>query len=499
MAMLALATLLAVAVGLAIVIPREEPAPPPQAPFALVNVGVVDVSNGTVIPGQTVVVRGGKIASVQPASAARLAAGVRIVDASGKFVLPALWDMHAHVYAISPLLDLPLYIAYGVTNVRDMMGCPAAGDPFIACHADKQRWTAQALGGERVAPRIVESSSFMANGPGMAARLGNVPAYFDVATPAQARQFVRHFVGSADTIKVYDNIPAEAYLALVDEARRLGLPVVGHKPRAVSALQAARHQKSLDHARFLLHEAFDGAGALRAAAGTPAWVENRRAMVDRHDPQLAAQILEAMRVHGTYYVPTHLTRWADAYADAPVVREDPALAYLHPLMKLQWAEDLDATVANDPAPEARAAYVDFYEKGLALTRQAQEAGVRILVGTDYVVPGLDVHRELEQLTRAGLTPQQALLAATVTPAEYAGQSHLFGEVSAGRVADLLLLDANPLQDVRNTRRISAVVFDGRLYDKPALQAIDQHVRENARSWSAGFKILWRFARNPANY
>ena len=139
MAMLALATLLAVAVALAIVIPREEPAPPPQAPFALVNVGVVDVSNGTVIPGQTVVVRGGKIASVQPASAARLAAGVRIVDASGKFVMPALWDMHAHVYAISPLLDLPLYIAYGVTNVRDMMGCPAAGDPFIACHADKQR------------------------------------------------------------------------------------------------------------------------------------------------------------------------------------------------------------------------------------------------------------------------------------------------------------------------------------------------------------------------
>lgn len=97
--------------------------------------------------------------------------------------MPALWNMHTHIYAFAPLLDLPLYIAHGVTNVRDMQGCPAPDDPFIACHEDKQRWTREAEAGTRVAPRTLEASSFMANGPGMAARLGDVPACFDTATP----------------------------------------------------------------------------------------------------------------------------------------------------------------------------------------------------------------------------------------------------------------------------------------------------------------------------
>lgn len=206
-----------------------------------------------------------------------------------------------------------------------------------------------------------------------------------------------------------------------------------------------------------------------------------------------------MRIHGTYYVPTHLTRWADAYADKPEVREDPALAYLHPLMKMQWIEDIDDTLARDPGSEARQAYVDFYRKGLELTKQAQHAGVRIMVGTDYIAPGLDVHRELEQLVLAGLTPQQALMAATVTPAEYAGRAHLYGEVSPGRIADLLLVDADPLADVRNTRRLSAVAFNGRLYDEATLEGLRQRVKSNAQSWTAGAKILWRFIKNPANY
>lgn len=479
--------------------PQTEMAPPAQEPFAFTSVTVVDVKTGTLRAGQTVTVLDQRIQSVGPSAQVAVPTGMRIVDGKGKYLLPALWDMHSHVYAISPLLDMPLFIAYGVTNVRDLQGCPSEGDPFIACYEDKKRWTQEALEGTRVGPRIVEASSFMANGPGMVARLGNVPAYFDVATPEQARQFVRHFTGQADTIKVYDNIPPGAYFALADEARERGLPLVGHKPRGVSAMEAAANQRSLEHARFLLHESFDGAHALRAAAGTPSWREDRRAMVDRHDPDMAKTIFAAMRDHGTYYVPTHLTRWVDAYADTPEVRKDPALVYLHPLMKMQWLEDVDDTLARDPGAEARQAYIDFYRKGLELTKQAQDAGVAIMVGTDYIAPGLDVHRELEQLVLAGLTPQQALMAATVTPADYVGQAHLYGEVSPGRIADLILVDANPLADVRNTQRLSAVAFNGRLYDQEMLEALRQRVKSNARSWATGAKILWRFIKNPANY
>lgn len=478
--------------------PRADPSVPRQdAPFAITGVTIVDINTGSLIAGQTVVVRGHLIETV--GTDFPVPPGVRVIAATGKFLIPALWDMHTHVHAISPLLDMPLYIAYGVTNVRDLLGCPTLNDPFIACYSDKQRWTREALAGKRVGPRIVEASSFMANGPGMAARLGKVHQFFDTATPEQARQFVAHFQNNADSIKVYDHIPRDAYFALADEARKRRLALVGHKPRAISAIEATQHQRSIEHARFILHESFDGAEQLRAAAGTSAWKEDRRVMVDRHDPAKALAIFKAMRERGTYYVPTHLTRWADAYADLPQVRDDPALAYLHPLMKMQWMEDIDKTLAEDPGPAAREAYIDFYRKGLELTAQAQANGVKIMVGTDYIAAGVDVHRELEQLVQAGLTPRQALAAATLTPAEYAGLSHAYGQIAPGRVADMVLLAGNPLLDIRNTQTIEAVVFNGTHYDSAAVNSIKSRVRDNARSWTVGAKIIWRFVTNPANY
>ncbi len=272
----------------------------------------------------------------------------------------------------------------------------------------------------------------MANGPGIRKRLKNVPEFFETATPEQARAFVRHFAGRVEAIKVYDRLPREAYLALVDEARRLGLEVVGHRPLAVSAIEAAQHQKSIEHARFILQESFPGSAALREVAGTPQWREDRRRMLDEHDPAMAEAIFAAMKANGTWYVPTHLTRWVDAYADDARVRQDPLLRYLHPLMHWQWLEDVDATVKQDPSPAGRETYREFYRKGLELTGAAHRAGVKILVGTDYIVAGVDVHRELEQLVLAGLTPADALFAATVAPADYFGRVRSIWKRGAGQ-------------------------------------------------------------------
>jgi imidazolonepropionase-like amidohydrolase len=479
-------------------LPRLEPART-RAPVAIRHVAIVDVSGARLLRDQTVLVDAGRVAATGPEGSIALPPGAVTLDGRGKYVLPALWDMHVHVYAISPLLDLPLYIRYGVTNVRDMQGCPLAGDPFIACPEDKRRWSAEAVAGRRVGPRIVATTSFMANGPGMRARVPGVPAFFETGTPEEARAFVRHFAGRVDAIKVYDRLPRAAYFALVGEARRLGLDVVGHRPHAVSALEAAAHQKSIEHARFILHESFAGSAALRSRGGTAAWREDRRRMVAEHDSAAARAIFGAMARAGTWYVPTHLTRWRDAYADDARVREDSLLRYVHPLMRWQWLEDIDATVSGDPTPEGRAAYRAFYRKGLELTGAAHRAGVPILLGTDYLVAGADVHRELALLVEAGLPPAAALRAATVAPATYAGLGDQYGAVARGRVADLLLLDANPLEDIRNTRRIAAVLFQGRLYDRAALARIDAHVRRQARSWAVACKILWRFLRHPVSY
>lgn len=469
------------------------------SPLAIVNTTIVDLQKSLLVPGQTVLVEGGRIVAVGDTTAVDVPSTAQIVNGSSQYLLPALWDMHTHVYAFSPLLDLPLYIAYGVTNVRDMQGCPKPNDPFIACAEDKRRWTAEALGGERIGPRIVASTSFMANGPVMLERMKDVPEFFGTASADQARAFVRHFAGQVEAIKVYDHIPRDAYFALADEARRLGMDVVGHRPHAVSAIEASAHQKSIEHARFLLHESFAGSAALRKQANSEDWREDRRRMLDEHDPQMAQAIFAAMKRNNTWYVPTHLTRWVDAYADTASVRNDPLLRYLHPLMKWMWLEDIDATLDKDPSPEARETYREFYRKGLELTSAAHRAGVRVLAGTDYIVAGADVHRELEQLVAAGLTPSEALSAATLAPAEYFGLRDLYGSVAVGKTADLLLLEANPLDDIRNTRRLTAVLFDGNLYDRAAIESISDHVQRQARSWSVACKILWRFIKSPASY
>jgi imidazolonepropionase-like amidohydrolase len=469
-----------------------------RTPIAFVDTAVIDVRSGTIQPGRTVVIADGRIRTIAAAGPGSVPAGARVIDGRGKYLLPALWDMHTHVFAVSPLLDLPLYIRYGVTNVRDMQGCPQPGDPFVACREDKRRWTEEAVAGSRVAPRIVASTSWMANGPGMVRRLKTVPAYFDTATPDQARRFVRHFAGSAEAIKVYDRIPRDAYLALVDEARRLKLDVVGHRPYAVSAIEAAASQRSIEHARFILHESFPGSAELRARP-VSAWKEDRRRMLEEHDPRMAQAIFAAMKQHGTWYVPTHLTRWSDAYGDDPAVREDALLRYLHPLMKRQWLEDIDELLAEDPSPEARETHRQFYRKGLELTGEAHRAGVKVLAGTDYIVAGADLHRELQQLSLAGLRPAEVLRAATIHPAEYFGLEQQYGTVEEGKAADLVLLDANPLEDIRNTERIAAVVFNGNFYDRAALDGISDYVERQAGSWTAGCKMVWRFLKNPGGY
>jgi imidazolonepropionase-like amidohydrolase len=464
-------------------------------PIAIVHVNVVDVRSGVTVPDRTVVVQHGRIASVGDGSS--VPRGARVVEGRGRYLLPAFWDMHTHVFAVSPLLDLPLYIAYGVTNVRDMQGCPQPGDPFVACAEEKRQWTAEAIAGTRIGPRVVASTSWMANGPGMVKRLGDVPAYFDTATPEQGRQFARHFAGKVEAIKVYDRLPRDAYFALVDEARKLGLDVVGHRPRSVSAVEAAANQKSIEHARFILHESFAGSAELRRAGAQ--WTEDRRRMLDEHDPAMAQEIFAAMKQHGTWYVPTHLTRWSDAYAEAPSVREDSLLRYLHPLVERQWLEDIDEVLAEDPSPAGREGHRQFYRKGLELTGAAHRAGVKVLAGTDYIVAGADLHRELQQLSLAGLSNADVLRAATLSPAQYFGLEGQYGTVDTGKVADLVLLRANPLQDIRNTQQIEAVIFNGNYYDRAALDRISAHVEKQARSWSVGCKIVWRFVKNPGAY
>lgn len=463
------------------------------------NVSIIHIRSGSVVTDQAVYIDDKKIKYVGTLEEFEYPKSAIEIEGKGRYVIPALWDMHTHIYKITPLLDLPLYIANGVTNVRDLTSCPQRGDPFASCPEDFKRWNDAAIAGELVGPRIQGISSWQLNGPGIHKHIKGLPQFFGTATPQEAREFARYYAGKVNALKVYDYIPRESYFALAEEAKLLGLDLIGHRPHSVSAIEAAHTQKSIEHARFILHESFPGSKDLRESVEKGMWKEDRRRMVDEHDPEMAAAIFEAMRVHGTWYVPTHLTRRQDAYSEDPIVLDDPILRYLHPLLKWQWMEDVNKTIDEDPSPEARKAYKDFYYKGLELTGQAHKAGVKVLVGTDYIVAGVTVHDELEQLTFAGFTPLEALQAATVLPAEYFGLQHHYGRIASEMTADLIILNKNPLADIKNTKAIESVIFNGNLYDRKALDNIERQAEDRARSWSVTCKILWAFIKNPVGY
>jgi imidazolonepropionase-like amidohydrolase len=471
-----------------------------DSPIAIIDTSVLDVSTGKIIANRTVLIKDRKIQAVGHPEEVSIPKDAIYIDGRNRFLMPSLWDMHTHIFKITPMLDMPLYIGYGVTNVRDMTSCPKVNDPFVPCPDDLRGWTKAAVDGQLVAPRIQGVASWHLNGPSVHKRIKGLPEFFGTADAQQARKFVRYYEGKVDAIKVYNYIPRDAYLALVDEAKKIGMDVIGHRPHAVSAIEAASHQKSIEHARFILHESFKGREELRKLAEKDGmWYEDRRRMLDEHDPVMANAIFEAMKASGAWYVPTHLTRRADAYGDDPLVLEDPLLRYLHPLIKFQWLEDINNVIDEDPSPEARKTYRDFYQKGLELTGKAHQAGVKVLVGSDYIVAGATVHDELLQLVLAGLTPAEALRAATLSPAEYFGLENQYGRVAEGMIADVILLNENPFEDISHSRSIESVIFNGNLYGQKDLQNIYEHVEGKAKSWTVACKILWEFIKNPVSY
>lgn len=468
-------------------------------PIAIINVSVIDLAIGDVLSNQVILIDKKKISFVGPENQASLPENSIKVDGRGNYAIPALWDMHTHIYKVTPLLDMPLYIAYGVTNVRDMTSCPKKGDPFVPCPEDLRLWHSAAINDQLVGPRIQGIASWHLNGPGIHDHIKGLPEFFGTANSKQAKEFANYYANKVDALKVYNYIPRDSYFALAGEAKKMGLDLVGHRPHTVSAIEAAQHQKSIEHARFILHESFSGSKELRDSVVKGLWREDRRVMLDEHDPEMANEIFEAMKANGTWYVPTHLTRRVDAFGEDPVILDDPILKYLHPLMKWQWLEDVNKTINEDPSPESRQTYRDFYEKGLELTGKAHRAGVKVLVGTDYIVAGVTVHDELEQLVLAGLTPLNALRAATIYPAEYFGLQNEYGQIKRGMKADVVLLNENPLENIKNSLAINSVIFNGNYYDRNALDRLEGLVVKRARSWSIACKILWEFIKNPVGY
>ncbi len=434
--------------------------------IAVTGVNVVDGLAGSVQSNQLVVIEGDRIRTVEANGA--IPAGARVIDGRGKYVMPGLWDMHAHLRAPEAPKLMPLFIAHGVTGVRDMSSdCDGAGP---VCAPEMRAWQAQIEAGELLGPRLLALSSFAVN----------PPWDFEV-TEDRARALVRRLAArGVDFVKIYYRLSPAAFRWILDEARQANLAVGGHIPLRVTAEDASNAGlRSLEHARDFLYDCFPGAAAFRAEARSQnPPVDVMRSMVDDHDATSCDAIFRTFVRNDTWYVPTHVTRRMDAFADDSAFRNDPRRRHIPAALWRAWQADADRMVALDPTPEGRRVMRGFYTRGLEITGRAHAAGVPIVLGTDagdtYVFFGSSVHDELGELVKAGLTPAQALAAATARSAEFLGLQADYGAVAQGKRADLVILNANPLEDIANTRRIEAVIFGGRVFDRSAL---DRMLRE----------------------
>ncbi|MEN1961437.1 amidohydrolase family protein [Luteimonas sp. MJ246] len=449
------------------------------------NARIIDVERAIAGEPTDVLIKGGTISRI--GYGLRAAPDLPVLEADGRYLLPGFWDMHTHAFKLSPQLHLPLAVANGITGTRDLMDCPGSDDTLIACVADKRHWTRAAIEGRMVSPRFVEVASF----------------YFERAdmTPDQAARLAADYrARGLDALKVYNRLSPATYKRLTDEARLWGMPVVGHLPKAVSLDNAvAAGQRSFEHGHVFARHCFRDAAAWRSGAldaEVPTALVER--MVTHYDAAACARAFAQMREAGTSFVPTHVTREEDARARDPAFTGDPRLAFLDPLSRWAYRDDLKSTVVRYPAARGEAALRGYFEHGLALTHAAYRAGVPVLVGTDTAIGGFRYHDEMALLVRAGLSPAEVLRAATLDAARYAGQTHRHGRVAVGNAADLVLLEANPLDDIAHTRGLYAVLLAGRLYDRPRLDALLDFTRAQARSPVNATKLVWGFSASSVN-
>lgn len=480
-AALAVIALLLVLFAAGVLWPRAEaPLPDAGRDYVIANVRVVDVERGTAGTPASVTIRKGVIAAVGGAPDRRLP----VLDGGGGYLVPGFWDMHMHSFQLSPQLHLPLFLANGVTGVRDMMDCPGEDDSLIACAADKRRWNSAAAAGRLASPRFVSVASYYLENPTVA------PA--DVAERAEAAHRRR-----LQEIKVYNRLSPSAYVQASKEARRLKMRLVGHLPKAVSLEEAlAAGQRSFEHAHLFVRHCYRRGAEWRSGrldGASP--IALAEAMVAAQDVQLCGRAFENMRRSGAWFVPTHVTREEDARTGDPAFIEDPRLAWLDPLSRWAYRDDLASTRSAYPGVQGERALQAYFHQGLRLTGAAYRAGVPVLVGTDTAIGGFRYHDEMAWLARAGLTPGEVLRAATLDAARYAGLEHAFGSIAAGKQADLVVLEANPLHDIANTRRIRAVIVGGRHYDRERLDALLAFTRRQAERPDNWVKLLWGFARS----
>jgi imidazolonepropionase-like amidohydrolase len=465
-----------------------------DADLALENVTVLPMSSDVTLPSQTVLVKDGKILDVGPSAELACGAGCTKVDGTGKFLLPGLADMHVHVWAEA---ELSLYVANGVTLVRNMWGEPVT----LAMRRRVEE-------GSVLGPRIVTAGRLVDGDPPI---WGEASAVATTAERARALMDEQKAAGY-DFFKVYSRLSPEVFDAIAAHAREIGFPFAGHVPSAVPLDHALDSgMATMEHLIGWSEATRRTDGPYPSQASIPDWKKRGEAVAalarrmragelswsDVVDPERRRAIAAHAAAKKVWQVPTLIVnrRIHTSRRQAAELLARPEMRYVAPEVRASWNPDADFRMKGVSDEDQELVQL-FFEEDLRRVKALSEAGAPILAGTDapnpFVIPGFAIHEELASLVEAGLTRYEALVTATRAPAEFLGESTKAGTVETGKRADLLLLDANPLEDIAATRGVAGVVLRGHWLPRAELDKVLQSVADGYapnKDWFEGMTPL----------
>jgi len=442
-----------------------------QDTTVITDVNIVDVRTGEIHPDQIIIIVKNRITAVGPRKETRYPRNApTILNARGGFLIPGLWDMHVHLafgdwFPRAEEISLPLFVANGITSVRDM------GSDLETI----QSWRNEIEGGRMLGPRIMTAGQ-MLDGPNP-----RFPSSIAVTTPEDGRSAVGQLKqGGADFIKLQSLIPRDAVFAISDEARKQEIPFEGHVPDSVRAREmsdAGMH--SFEH----LIGIFEGSSPLEDQFLKGDKTEAK--FLASYDPARASALAALLAKNQTWQCPTLVWERGGNLIDVTDFSKDARAKYVPAYWKDVTWKRFTVQVEHGFNTDDLETRRKFIEKELEVVQLLHKAGVPFLAGTDtppgvYIFPGFSLHEELQRFVAAGFTPLEALQTATLNPARFFKMEDQLGTVEKGKLADLVFLDANPLEDIRNTQKVTAVILNGKYLSKADLQKLLQRVEESAK-------------------
>ena len=432
--------------------------PSPEDVLVLSDVNVVDVRAGTIHADQTVILEKNRIAWVGPSKSAKVSRRAATVNGKGLYLIPGLWDMHVHLdfgdwFPGSREIVLPMLVANGVTGVRDM------GSELAAV----QNWRNEIEAGRLIGPRILTSGP-MLDGP-----KPRFPSSIAITTPEDGRRAVEDLQRrGADFIKFQSLIPRDAVFAIAEEAKKRQIPFEGHVPDATRASEMSNAgMKSFEHLIGILEG---------SSANEDEFLKGNKTvtqLLKGYDPARMPALAALLAKNQTWQCPTLVWERGGNLLDQTNFAADTRAKYAPASWKngawKRFTEEIKQGYATDTL-EARK---KFLEMELDVVGKLHKAGVPFLAGTDtppgvYIFPGFSLHEELQRFVEAGFTPLEALQTATINPARFFSMESQVGTVEAGKLADLVLLSANPLENIGNTQKIAGVVANGQYFRRAQL-------------------------------